>query len=295
MRIFIVALIIISSLYADEMQRIENIVNDISKLRVDYEECQKQLSVKDNGVASFKAQKCDCSDVTKILEVSLEDEKQKNALLLQELETLKSFETQNEKLAAKIEELEENIKIQYSVLNTKDEMISKLELETIDLKKRVAKEKEKHTSIAKSNNEVKKVAQETVVVKEIEKVVCEEPKETNIFPKLVMKNEIKTQKVETKIQKVEEKVETITQESPEESLSKEEIVSVEASAYRFKRDAKIYDDINGVEQLSWNEGTSFTSNVRSENWIKITGYFVEKQWLPAVESMWVKNDAVVKR
>jgi len=37
----------------------------------------------------------------------------------------------------------------------------------------------------------------------------------------------------------------------------------------------------------WEKHTSFTSNVKSKNRIKITGYFVNKKWRKASKEMWV--------
>ncbi len=43
MRVILLSLILSVFIYADEMQRIESIVNDITKLRTDYEECKTEL------------------------------------------------------------------------------------------------------------------------------------------------------------------------------------------------------------------------------------------------------------
>ena len=47
MKYILISLFLILSLYGDEIQRIESIVKDITKLRVDYEECRKQLRDKE--------------------------------------------------------------------------------------------------------------------------------------------------------------------------------------------------------------------------------------------------------
>ena len=46
MKIILIALILFTSLYADEMKRIESIIQDIAELRVDYEECEAKLKNK---------------------------------------------------------------------------------------------------------------------------------------------------------------------------------------------------------------------------------------------------------
>jgi len=47
---FLLVLVIALNLYADEIQRINSIVNDISKLRMDYKQSQKELSIYKNRV-----------------------------------------------------------------------------------------------------------------------------------------------------------------------------------------------------------------------------------------------------
>ena len=45
----------------------------------------------------------------------------------------------------------------------------------------------------------------------------------------------------------------------------------------------------------WENKSSFTSSLMTENWIKITGYFVDKQWKKAAEELWVKKINTIKR
>ena len=46
MKILLGSLVLVSFLYADEMQRIESILQDITNLRSDYEKCQASLDSK---------------------------------------------------------------------------------------------------------------------------------------------------------------------------------------------------------------------------------------------------------
>ena len=77
----------------------------------------------------------------------------------------------------------------------------------------------------------------------------------------------------------------------------EEIVvkSNKASAYRLLVDADIYDAINGKVIDNWEARTSFTSSQRTALWVKITGYFVDRQWQKAKRDLWIKSDKVFKR
>jgi hypothetical protein len=93
---------------ADEIQRIESIVKDITELRIQYEECQEKL--------------IGASD-TYILKQNVKDEQQKNILLLSELDACKNFHQENEKLRFKILQLEKsNIDLE-NILKAKYEQI----------------------------------------------------------------------------------------------------------------------------------------------------------------------------
>ena len=69
----------------------------------------------------------------------------------------------------------------------------------------------------------------------------------------------------------------------------------EAGTYRTTTKAFIYNDINGEIIDEWEKGTSFTSNQKSENFIKITGYFKNRVWVKAKEPLWIKSNDAYKR
>lgn len=73
------------------------------------------------------------------------------------------------------------------------------------------------------------------------------------------------------------------------------LVETEASAFRVNKDANIYDGIDGRVIDKWEKYTSFTSNQKTQKWIKITGYFVEKVWRHAKKEMWIRVDDAYKR
>jgi len=71
---------------------------------------------------------------------------------------------------------------------------------------------------------------------------------------------------------------------------------IKALSFRLKRDANIYSTIRGIKLFKWEKGTSFTSNVRSDGWIKITGYFVNKIWKKSQKDLWVDmKDTIVRK
>ena len=83
---------------------------------------------------------------------------------------------------------------------------------------------------------------------------------------------------------------------PKENLEqKEEVQITKASTYRLSSDGAIYDSPNGKQINSWTKNTSFTSNRKTINWVKITGFFIDKKWKKAKEDMWIKKSQVSKR
>lgn len=167
---FLLVLVIALNLYADEIQRINSIVNDISKLRMDYKQSQEELSIYKNRV--------------KILQNKL--------------------------------------KIANNLLKTKQKPI------------------------------------ENIIVNDMNYF----EKQTNVFPKLKMRTKI---------------------------------ISFKASAFRLNKNAHIYGNLNGRTVYDWEKDTSFTSNQKTDQYIKITGYFKNKVWTKARRELWVKIADATKR
>ncbi|MCK9372686.1 MAG: hypothetical protein M0P91_05770 [Sulfuricurvum sp.] len=69
------------------------------------------------------------------------------------------------------------------------------------------------------------------------------------------------------------------------------------AAYRMKIDGMIYDAPEGKPLFTWESQRSFTSGVKSGEWIKITGYFVNRKWQATRENenLWVKESDVIRR
>jgi len=268
MKIFILTLTLMLSLNADEMQRIENIVNDIAKLRVDYEMCQNKLMLKSADKLELKAVECDNDEIVDEYKKFLEDEKQKSAVLHKEIEEFNNISKQNSELQLKIQELENRVKKfentienQENILKTKDNTIKNLK----------AKNSEKVIIKENNSSSLKKAI-----------VICEPRKEENSFPKLLMKEQV-SKDIELK-KEVSQDVEI-----------KEKTIFIKAGTYKLKEDSEIYSAINGEKISIWNKNKTFTSNIRSENWIKITGYFTDKQWKSSELEMWIRIEKVNKK
>ncbi len=225
-----------TSVVADEMQRIEAIVEDISKLRSSYEECQKELNLKSKSTNIISPQ----VENEQILNTQrlLQNERDKNKILLKEIQ-------------------------KYKISNLS---IEDLENQIIDYKKLLEiKENENNTLENEISNKKCKP-----------KLIVKKPENTNIFPKLIMKNEYEQQVLKKEI-------------------SKEIIKEFKARTFRLKQESDIYDSIDGKVIDNWEDTTSFTSNIWTANWIKITGYFIDKSWLKAKKDLWIPKDRVQKR
>ena len=235
MKILIASLFIATSIFASEMQRIEAIVEDISKLRYEYDQCQKEL--KNNGIVS--------SSSLKLREIKYKDEVAKYKKLftdLREENIILSAEVDYLKNSAKsIDNLKNKIKAYKKLLKTKENEIKNLKNE---FNKKKCKS---NTIIKKSDN-------------------------SNKFPKLILKDKYK-----------------------QVSANKEEMQHFKARAFRFKVDANIYDSIDGKVIGRWEKETSFTSNQRTNSWVRITGYFIDRKWLKAKKTIWVKSINVFQR
>ncbi|QOY55774.1 hypothetical protein HUE87_05990 [Candidatus Sulfurimonas marisnigri] len=128
-------------------------------------------------------------------------------------------------------------------------------------------EKDFENDLATSNKSLsKKVAELEKIIITLRKKNSGVTKENNTFPKLMMKEKYK-----------------------------EEVTAFKAAAFVLSTDSIIYSSIKGKKIDKWEKGTSFTSNKKSKNWIKITGYFVNKKWKISEVDMWVKIAQVSKK
>ena len=240
MRLLIIVLFIVTSVLADEMQRIEAIVEDISTLRNSYEECQKELSLKPKTLEVLSCEKEDKK--IEDLQILLQDESEKNTILLKEIGEYK-------KSSLNIQDLKNQIIDYKKLLQIKEN-------ENISLKNKITKNKCKP------------------------KIIVKKSENTNLFPKLIMKDEYKKVVLKKEVTK---------------EITKEIIKEFKASAFRLKEQSDIYDSFNGKVVQNWEKETSFTSNIGTQNWVKITGYFIDKTWLKAKKDLWIQKDKVLQR
>jgi hypothetical protein len=80
-----------------------------------------------------------------------------------------------------------------------------------------------------------------------------------------------------------------------EQYKEGEIFEIQATTFRLHTQADIYNTPHGEVIARWEDGRSFTSNTRTKNWIKITGYFVDKVWQATPRDMWVDASDATQR
>jgi len=97
MKVLFLILLFLSFTKADEMSRIEAIVADITELRTEYKECQKELNSKDTSS-------------TRKYKKLYQKEKQKNTILKAELEYSSALDKSNKNLTKRIKKLEKELK-----------------------------------------------------------------------------------------------------------------------------------------------------------------------------------------
>jgi len=73
------------------------------------------------------------------------------------------------------------------------------------------------------------------------------------------------------------------------------VVDTSAQTYRLNKDADVYDCIEGSVVQTWEQRTSFTSNYKEGDWIKVTGFFVDKVWQKAQQELWLHSNDADKR
>mgnify|MGYP007094920046 CR=1 FL=1 len=231
---------------ANEISRMESIVEDIEKLRSNYTKCMKELVLKTDVDNSANSELKKMQKLMEEYKVLLEEEKVKNTLLLSQ---------KNEKLTLD----EKSNKVKKNILETKlkDE---KIKNESLSRNLKIKYEKiikDKDNIIISLRNKIK-ITKKPIMVK---KEICEDE---NPFPSLMMK------------ENKEEKISAAT-------------LNLKVGTYRLNQESEIYDGINGNVLFLWEDKSSFTTTKVTQDWIKVTGYFVDKKWTKAEKNLWVKK------
>lgn len=285
MKYLIITIIFSLSVYGSEIDNMEAIVQDIENLRSDYNKCVSDLEAskfKDTQVENSKVQKYEeLLESEKVKSTQVEELKIENTQLKEYKKLLESEKLKNQALTLENETLRENeSSLKDNISNSKksNEKYNKLVLSKEKEKSNIKEEfvlklknQEKIIESLKnqiksyqSNNEIKQV----IVTK---KAVCEDD---NPFPTLIMKENIQSK--ENRIIEIK-------------TFSK-------AFTYHLNKTSSIYSDMSTNNSVdTWEENTLFTSNIMSQNWVKITGYFVKDIWRKAKKELWIEKENTVKR
>ncbi|MDY0116849.1 MAG: hypothetical protein RBR59_04630 [Sulfurimonadaceae bacterium] len=295
-------------LAGDEIQRIESIVNDITKLRSAYETCQEELLAKPVQTIAVTPQidtvQCDKQeDMIHALTYQLKDEKEKNTILQEDIE--KMVITHNNELKTK-EKLYKNLeKKQNEIILEKDETIKSLQNQTNSSGLSIKENKKPVVIVEKYKEEPNPFPKLLLKEKYREKVKIEEetlaPMDVTAFEVAQIEGEI-LKSVEQPRKEIIEKIIEKPRETPKEKIinkqkPKKKIVleKIDPSTFRLIKESSVFNGIDGKIVEAWEEGTSFTSNQRYKKWIKITGYFKDKKWLRSKKELWILEENVVKR
>ncbi len=265
----VLSLSLFALLSADEVDRIEKIVKDISELRKSYDICENELYV-------LKQTQGDDAQKSKIYESEIAAQ---TDLFDRETTKLKS---ENRALKNKITHLKELLK------EKSQPQANNIEISA--LQDTISEQAEEISVLTQASKEKCKP-----VTKIVHKKIDDNP-----FPKLMSKDEkpaVKTIKI---VEKEALRKEVIKEEITRvEALPKQTVIKEETfapSSFRLIVQSNIYDEYEGNIIDKWDEQTSFTSNIRKGDWIKITGYFIEGKWKSAgTKVMWIEGKDIIKR
>ena len=73
------------------------------------------------------------------------------------------------------------------------------------------------------------------------------------------------------------------------------ITTTRPKTFRTLREADIYDKPEGKKIDRWVKGRSFTSYIESGEWVKITGYFINRKWTEAKKDLWIRRSDALER
>ena len=283
MKYIILTILLGTFIVADEMDRMESIVVDIENLRSNYNRCIKELSVQNTEKTILN------TDAKNVHQVELEkntkamyeyknlldEERRKNQLLTARVDSLNKInaalkDDNSNKNKIKILKIKENS-------NKKPEKIDNLENMKIKYEN-ILKDKDNMIISLKNQN---KTENKTKIIK---KEIC---KDENSFPPLMMKNSIN--------EKTPKEKKVLEEEIGNHPNKLELKTRTSAKTYRLNKDSKIYDDVDGNIIFEWENKTSFTSVHTTQNWLEISGYFVDRKWGKSKRSLWVHKINATER
>ena len=87
----------------------------------------------------------------------------------------------------------------------------------------------------------------------------------------------------------------VLKDSKVKILKEVKIHTTKPKTFRTLHEASIYDAPNKNMIAKWEKGKSFTSYIEAGDWIKITGYFINRKWVPAQKELWIRKSDAFER
>jgi len=321
--------LLVTAVFAEDVmvERMQSVVDEVVDLRARYEdsekklnECVNELQAQEKTVTKLsRGEGLDYKEYEKSRE-EIQTLKAENKKLKNYEKEIQTLEKQNQRLTSsarilvdKNQELLKQVNRYKKVTNGEVQALEielKTTLELLVVKKaqnsklqeelRIEKDKKARLKPCAKCSELKpclkcKPCKKSKVVT-VTKVV-ERCKDQNPFPKLMSKDgkTVNSHPVELdhiiKVTKVPTSKKVVVVKTP----TPKRVVTEKASSYRMKNEAAVYAVIDGKVVAIWEAKTSFTSNIMQGEWIKITGYFVNKKWKRVTNSLWVKRKDTIKR
>lgn len=252
---YLLVLIVALALSANEMDRIESILKDIENIRAENASCVKSLK----SQTSIHKTKQSLEEEIQKCKKLLQEEIAKNESLVIDLNSTKEYkrlldieQTKNKFLASDLNTTQE-----YKQTLEEEKEKNRSLLLQIDFLKKERDEKEFEKQLENLNTLLKTKDDEINRLKKIKPLPCTK---SNVFPTLIMKEDRVIQKK----------------------------TYFRAKTFELLNDADIFDSINGEKIDAWKEKSLFTSNVKTQDWIKITGHFVQDKWKRSKKELWIK-------
>ena len=150
------------------------------------------------------------------------------------------------------------------------------------LKQQIEILSQKINSLSKNNTNLSEIKQQIV---NLQKQVGINTKELNSLKEKVSKNSEEINKVVSKIAQNKKEIEKLKQ-------TQFDYIVIKPTTLITTKNAKIYakPDINSKIVTNFEANRTFTSYKEKNNFIKITGYFIDGKWIPNKKEWWIKKD-----
>jgi len=278
-KILIVSVYSCLLLQANDIERINLLVKEVKHLQSNYTMCQKKLFI-------------------------LEDRLKKNSNASIEI-CAKELSKEHENfinLQNKCESKQEDKSLEMALVHNLKKKIEHGENELVKKEMQIKKLQAKIDIYSKKSSAVKELDQKLLEEKKKNLILQEKLK--TVEKKLAFLQQKKKSKRKKKEFTCKKIVSVVQKEIQHLTLTKDNHIAIQKQVklvfsrpktFRTKLEADIYDSVNGKKIAKWVKGRSFTSYVSSGNWIKITGYFIDKKWTEASSEMWIKKEDAFER